>query len=245
MFSKRERTRTDGKFIVLFPGSLQWHQGLDIAIDAFAHLRSQVPNAEFHIYTGAGGHLQGDLRTQVQKLGLEGNIKFHGGVPLDQMAQLIANSDLGVVPKRADSFGNEAYSTKIMEFMSQGVPVVVSRTKVDAFYFKEGDVHFFQSGDSRAMAKAMLEVIKDKALRESLVAHGREYVEHNSWSRKKREYLDLIDSLSMELFDDVLPALDTTKTQRENQSQPGTDEVERLAKVPLGDPSSVPTVDTR
>ena len=218
MFSKRERTRTDGKFIVLFPGSLQWHQGLDIAIDAFAHVKAQVPNAEFHIYTGAGGHLQSDLRRQVQQLGLEGSIKFHGGVPLDQMAQLIANADLGVVPKRADSFGNEAYSTKIMEFMSQGVPIVVSRTKVDAFYFREGDVHFFQSGDSRDMAKAMLEVIKDKGLRDSLVARGHEYVERNSWGLKKKEYLDLIDSLSTELFDDVLPALDARKTQPETKA---------------------------
>jgi phosphoribosylanthranilate isomerase len=30
---------------------------------------------------------------------------------------IVANADLGIVPKRADSFGNEAYSTKIMEFM--------------------------------------------------------------------------------------------------------------------------------
>lgn len=249
MFSRHARTRTDGKFIVLFPGSLQWHQGLDIAINAFAHVKAQVPNAEFHLYTGAGGNLQTELKRQVQQLGLEGSVKFHGGIPLDQMAQLIANADLGVVPKRADSFGNEAYSTKIMEFMSQGVPVVVSRTKIDTFYFKEGDVHFFQSGDSEAMAQAMLDVINDKHLRESLVQRGYEYVERNSWGRKKKEYLDLIDSLSTELFDDVLPALGTKKTHRENQSRSDsaavTDAGEGLATVQLQDPPSVSTAESR
>jgi glycosyltransferase involved in cell wall biosynthesis len=78
------------------------------------------------------------------------------------VAQVIANADLGVVPKRADSFGNEAYSTKIMEFMSQGVPVVISRTKVDSHYFEEGTVHFFPSGDSQAMAEAMLDVVNNR-----------------------------------------------------------------------------------
>ena len=218
MFAPHARTRTDGKFIVLFPGSLQWHQGLDIAIKAFARVKPHVPNAEFHIYCGAGGHLLSELKNLVKQLGLEESVKFNGGVPLDQMAQLIANADLGVVPKRADSFGNEAYSTKIMEFMSQGVPVVISRTKIDAFYFEEGVVHFFPSGDSEAMAKAMLDVINDKAFRESLAARGYEHVERNGWGRKKKEYLDLIDALSTELFNDVKPSLILATVARESQA---------------------------
>lgn len=210
LFSRHARTRSDDKLIILFPGSLQWHQGLDIAINAFAQVIHGVPNAEFHIYTGAGGDLQNELKRLVHSLDLDERVKFHRGVPLEQMAQIIANADLGVVPKRADSFGNEAYSTKIMEFMSQGVPVVASRTKIDTFYFEEGIVHFFRSGDCNDMAKAMLDVIHDRNLRESLVVAGYAYVERNGWGRKKQEYLDLVDSLSTELFDDVEPSLRMT-----------------------------------
>ena len=245
MFSRHSRTRTDDKFIVLFPGSLQWHQGLDIAIKAFALFKSQVPNAEFHIYCGAGGHLLSALKGLVMQLGLEESVQFKGGVPLDQMAQLIANADLGVVPKRADSFGNEAYSTKIMEFMSQGVPVVVSRTKIDSFYYEEGVVHFFPSGNSEAMAKAMLDVVNDKALRESLVARGYEYVDRNGWGQKKREYLDLIDTLSTELFEDVQTSLSAAETLKANPSEPSVsdlnDEVVGVG-VRLDQPSSVSTI---
>jgi glycosyltransferase involved in cell wall biosynthesis len=201
MFWRRARTRTDDRFIVLFPGSLQWHQGLDIAISAFAEVKRLVPNAEFHIYAGSGGDRRASLVLLVQALNLEGSVSFYEGVPLDEVVEVIANADLGVVPKRADSFGNEAYSTKIMEFMSQGVPVVVSRTKIDSFYFEEGIVHFFPSGDSRAMAAAMLDVINNKDLRESLIRRGYEYCVCNGWDRKKKEYLDLIDFLSTEHAD--------------------------------------------
>jgi glycosyltransferase involved in cell wall biosynthesis len=217
MFSRHSRTRTDDKFIVLFPGSLQWHQGLDIAIKAFAEFKRQVPQAEFHIYAGAGGDMKVSLRNLVQRLGLEESVKFYGGVPLDKVAQVIANADLGVVPKRADSFGNEAYSTKIMEFMSQGVPVVISRTKVDSHYFEEGTVHFFPSGDSKAMAEAMLDVVNNRNLRESLIARGYEYVERNGWSTKKKEYLDLVDSLSAERFDDIPAVLSVRLPFRRNR----------------------------
>ena len=59
-----------------------------------------------------------------------------------------------------------------MEFMSQGVPVVVSRNKVDTFYFEEGVVHFFRSGDSGAMADAMLDVINDTRPCVNLLSRG-------------------------------------------------------------------------
>jgi glycosyltransferase involved in cell wall biosynthesis/peptidoglycan/xylan/chitin deacetylase (PgdA/CDA1 family) len=222
MFSRHARTRNDDKFIVLFPGSLQWHQGLDIAISAFVEVKREVPNAEFHIYSGAGGDMKASLKRLVQRLNLEDCVKFLGGVPIDEMAAVIANADLGVVPKRADSFGNEAYSTKIMEFMSQGVPVVVSRTKIDSFYFEEGIVHFFPSGDSQAMAQAMLDVIHDVELRNSLVARGFEYVERNSWVKRKQEYLDLIDSLSTEFFDNCEPGLSSVATKQHEQLSSAT-----------------------
>jgi glycosyltransferase involved in cell wall biosynthesis len=110
-----------------------------------------------------------------------------------------------------------------MEFMSQGVPVVVSRTKIDAFYFGEDVVHFFRSGDSHAMAEAMLDVVNNPDLRKSLVIQGYEYVERNSWNRKKQDYLDLIDSLSTERFDGIRPVLSAASpTQKNHNSKPST-----------------------
>ena len=108
----------------------------------------------------------------------------------------MANSDLGVVPKRADGFGNEACSTKIMEFMSQGVPVIASRTKIDTYYFDDADVRFFPSGDVQGLADAMLELIRSKDLRDSLSARGKQYVAENSWDVRKQDYFDLVDSLT-------------------------------------------------
>ena len=200
VFYRHPRTRTDGKFVILYPGSFQWHQGLDIAIQALVRVRNKLPNAELHLYGGGGNRLEAELASLSRQLGLNGSVKFCGGVSSDRIAAVIANADLGVVPKRADSFGNEAYSTKIMEFMSQGVPVVVSRTKVDTFYFEEGTVHFFPSGDSRALADSILDVANSEELRKGLVEHGHQYVEGNGWDRKKKEYLDLVDVLSADRF---------------------------------------------
>jgi glycosyltransferase involved in cell wall biosynthesis len=200
IFYRRPRTRSDGKLIILFPGTFQWHQGLDIAIEAFALVKDKLPTAEFHLYGGGG--VEADLVRLAERLGLDGRVRFCGRLSHDRIAEVIANADLGVVPKRANLFGNEAYSTKIMEFMSQGVPVVASRTKIDTFYFNDSIVRFFVSDDAQDMADAMLQVIEDKALRSALVAGGYEYADRHNWDVRKRDYLELIDSLSNQQFGD-------------------------------------------
>ena len=192
-FKPHPRTRNDSKLIILFPGGLQWHQGIDIALRAFQRINKHLPNAEFHIY--GDGIMKPAFIDLSAELGFNGNVRFFPPVRVTEIAGIMANADLGVVPKRADSFGNEAYSTKIMEFMAVRVPVVASRTKIDQFYFNDSVVRFFESGNVDAMANAMLEVLSDRNLQRNLVARASEYVMRNSWENRRTEYLQLADAL--------------------------------------------------
>jgi len=189
----RERTRKDGPFVMLYHGGLQRHQGLDLAINSFAKVLPQMPDAEFHIY--GGGNMKPELEALVKTLGLEQKVLFFESRSMREIAAVVANADLGVVPKRADSFGNEAFSTKIMEYMAEGVPVIVSKTKVDTYYFTDSIVRFFESGNEKELADAMLSLMKDPPQRARLAGNAKEFVALNSWDVKKHEYLHLVDSL--------------------------------------------------
>jgi glycosyltransferase involved in cell wall biosynthesis len=187
------RTRKDGPFIMIYHGGLQRHQGLDLAISAFARIQEQAPQVQLHIY--GGGNVKPDLEALVPKLGLTGKVLFFEAMPMRRIAEVVANADLGIVPKRADSFGNEAFSTKIMEYMAENIPAIVSKTKVDQYYFNDSIVRFFESGNENDLAAAMLALINDPGLRAKLAANAREFVALNSWDVKKHEYLHLVDSL--------------------------------------------------
>ena len=201
LFHRRTRTRNDDKTVILFHGTFQWHQGLDIAVEALSHLAKRIPNVELHLYGGGGGANSAEqLIAQAERLGIGGKVKYHGSVPLHQIPEIVANADLGIVPKRADSFGNEAYSTKITEFLSQGVPAVVSRTKIDTYYFDDTTVQFFESGNSQDMAEAMAAVLTNPQRRQDLIQAGLEYVDRNSWETRKSAYFNLVDSLAVEQF---------------------------------------------
>lgn len=191
IFFPRPRDRRDDRIIAIFPGGIQAHQGLDVAIRAFGFVVKRFRSAEFHVY-GEGTSKQ-DCLALVSELGLDRHVHFFAPLPIHQVADKISNADIGLVPKRADSFGNEAYSTKIMEFMSQGIPVVASRTKIDSYYFNDSQLAFFESGNPRDMADKIVLVLEDRRLAERLVGNGNAYVAGNNWDAKKQEYFDIVD----------------------------------------------------
>jgi glycosyltransferase involved in cell wall biosynthesis len=114
---------------------------------------------------------------------------------MEQIAEIMATVDLGVVPKRKDSFGNEAFSTKILEFMAMNVPVVASRTLIDEYYFSDRMVQFFESGNAEDLAVKILDLMENPDRRIALCNRSSEFVAKNNWDVKKHEYLDLVDRL--------------------------------------------------
>ena len=194
IFHRTESTPHDGRFIILYPGSLNWHQGLDLAIQAFARIQSQVPSVEFHIY--GGGPEKEKLRLLAHSLGLDNKVFINGGMPLLEIVKVMQNADLGIVPKRGNSFGNEAFSTKTLEFMSLGIPLIVANTAIDRYYFNDSLVKFFRSGDEEDLAATMLQMIEDSKLRQELANNGLNFASRNNWENHKYIYLNIVDALT-------------------------------------------------
>jgi glycosyltransferase involved in cell wall biosynthesis len=188
-----QEKKTD-KFTLIYPGSLNWHQGLDVAIRAFASISDKMHDAEFHIY--GEGPAKPSLIALASELKVEDRVLFHDFLPSREIAQIMATADLAIEPKRTTSaFGNEALSTKILEFMSLGVPVIACRTRIHAYYYDDSIIQYYENDDESELAKQILLLKSDLDLRARLVANARKYVQENTWDARKGEYLQLVDSL--------------------------------------------------
>ncbi|GGA59901.1 glycosyltransferase WbuB [Edaphobacter acidisoli] len=191
--SQPSKPRQDGEFVMCYPGTLSWHQGVDLIIDAMARLGDKAPNLRLIIF-GDGAERE-RLTAMVKDYGLGDRVSIGGGIPIEQVASTMASVDLGIEPKRKRSFGNEALSTKILEFMAVGVPVLASNTRINRMYFEDGLIGFFESEDIDDLAAGILRLIEQPACASAMRERGLKFIEENNWNIKKHEYLDLVDGL--------------------------------------------------
>jgi glycosyltransferase involved in cell wall biosynthesis len=195
VFSQRPRSENlDGKCRLLYPGSLNSHQGLDLAVEAIGRLRDGADECELLIV--GDGPDRDKLKCQIQKTHLEDRIFMRGYTSAENIATIMTNADLGVVPKRDNAFATEAFSTKILEFMAMGVPVIVSRTRIDQYYFTEELVEFFEPGSAADLATKIHRLKQNPARKAAIIAAGLKFVEENNWDAKKVIYLSLVNRLT-------------------------------------------------
>jgi glycosyltransferase involved in cell wall biosynthesis len=192
----KERLESD-VFRVIYPGTLSYHHGLDIAIEAMGVVKKEYPNTKLKIYGKARDHLYlQTLQALIFKLGLEDNVEILDPVGFEHVAQIISKADVGVVPKRNDLFASEAFSGKIFDFMTVGLPVIASRTKIDEYYFDDSMIMFFEPENPQDLARCIIELMNSRGRRDSLVANGRRFIAENNWGKKVDIYLQIVERLS-------------------------------------------------
>ena len=192
-FNGHKKVKPNDLFTMIYPGTLNWHQGLDIAIKAFRKIHKDYPNVRFHIY--GEGPAKNSLVRLSNKLELKDKVTFKGMVPLEDIAVIMGNADLGIVPKRNDSFGGDAFSTKTLEFMALGVPIILSRTRIDNYYFDEKIAYFFEPENVDDLSQAMGELIANRKMRMELSRNAKIFAREYSWDVRKNIYLEIVDNL--------------------------------------------------
>ncbi len=193
IFHHRLRTRKEEKFIIVYPGTINWHQGLDIAVRAFAKIKDGAPQAEFHIY--GEGPMRPAIQQLIADLNLQERVFLKEMLTLDQVAIAMANADLGIVPKRNDSFGGNAFSTKILEFMALGIPVIVAATRIDRHYFNDDIVRFVEPENVQDLASTLADMIQNRELCKRLSSNATDFVSNFTWDKREKEYLSVVKDL--------------------------------------------------
>ena len=181
-------SRCDSKaFVFLYPGSLSAHQGVDVAIRAMAAVKDRIPGGELHIY--GDGPARPDLEELALSLNMEDRVKFFKGIPMEELSQIMASAHAGIEPKGGSGFANEALSTKILEFMASGLPVLASRTRAHAHYFDDSVVKFFAAGDAAELAEKMAWLYEHRCEHDEWTQRGIDLAAKYGWQSRVEDYL--------------------------------------------------------
>lgn len=189
----RTSLKSNNSFNLFYHGSLEEHFGVDTLIKAMVIINDQYPSLKLHIY--GEGRLRQQLISYAHHLKLSNTINFSKRVPFYKLPQILQSAEIGIVPTKDSVFSEETISMKSLEYISLGIPVVISSTKAHRFYFNDSIVKFFEPGNEAELAKGVISLYTNEQERIQLIRNSQNFIQKHSWKNCKKVYLNIIDRL--------------------------------------------------
>ncbi|MFI5048047.1 MAG: glycosyltransferase family 4 protein, partial [Acidimicrobiia bacterium] len=154
-------------------------KGLSVLLEALAKVRTERNDAELVII--GKPKKRGRIPPIIERLGLQGAVRFVHGVTTERIVQLYAEADVAVVPSLYEGF-----SLPAVEAMACGVPLVATTGGAvpEVVGTHEETGLLVPPGDPDALAVMLLRALGDRELRARVGAAGRaRALEQFTWRR--------------------------------------------------------------
>jgi glycosyltransferase involved in cell wall biosynthesis len=182
--------RRDG-FTLICHGAIERSYGHDTLLRAVALARDQVPGLRLEVY--GDGTFRPELERLADELGLDGSLVLRDGwAPIEELVAAIARADAGVVALRRDVFRDLTHANKMFDLIAMRTPAIVSRTRAVEAYFDDGCFAYFESGDVRGLADAIVALHAEPELGERLARRASAVAAPYRWEVQSEVYRRVI-----------------------------------------------------
>lgn len=112
-------------FTLVYVGVVNEFRGLDLVLDAIAHL---VRNGEtdVHLAVAGDGPHRTALEARCERLGIENHVTFVGWIDSDRVPAFLEAGDVGVVPHDVTPLTTYTVPNKLFDYMLAGLPVLAT-----------------------------------------------------------------------------------------------------------------------
>jgi len=178
--------RDRNRLVVLYCGTVTEHYDLGLAVKAIARLRGEIP-VTLRI-VGEGNRLS-EVLDLASSLHVADCIEHIGSVPIEHVRDEMRKADVGISCHRAGIFGDLYFSTKIVEYMTQGLPVLSPRTYTINKYLSDDAVFYFEPGNDAALADSLRFMWQHPSEVVRRVTEARQLVPRLSWQAERSKFL--------------------------------------------------------
>ncbi len=165
-----EAVKRDGP-IALYVGNLERYQGIDLLLEGFRHTLRTLPSANLVI---VGGRPDDILRYRriADNLGILPRVHFLGPRPVSLLPDLLRQADVLVSPRL------KGLNTpmKIYSYLDSGTAVLATRLRTHTQVLDDRTAYLVEPSPE-PLGIGLATLLGDKALRQRLAAHAKEYVQ--------------------------------------------------------------------
>jgi len=183
----KKKYSIDRPFVINTSSLLWYRKNIPRVIQAYA--RSKFRSDFMLVITGKRGLAYAEVVGEIQRLGLEKDVRLLGYVPIEDVPRLLAAASALVFPSLHEGFG-----LPIVEAFACGCPVITSN--VSSMPEVAGDAAMLvDPKDVDAIADALNKLLGDGALAETLSCKGLERAKGFSWEKTASATLKVFEGL--------------------------------------------------
>ena len=187
----------EDNFVLLYIGDTGLRRGLQTVIKSIPVLKETIKNLKLVI---VGSNTSDKiLKEQVKRLNIQNFVDFEGWQNENLLPSYIVASSICISPLHRNLHHDTTYANKLSQYMSVGKPLLVSNAIAQANLIekaKSGLIHREQ--DSEDFIMKVLQLYKDKELRENLGSNGAQFVtEEFCWEKTSEKLINLYASLNL------------------------------------------------
>jgi glycosyltransferase involved in cell wall biosynthesis len=175
---------------LLYTAALLPHKNHERLLRAFKEIVMEMPGTKL-VLTGAWEKGQNKTADLIAALGLIDDVIMLGWIPFDELPSLYRGAEIFIYPSLHEGFG-----LPVLEAMASGVPVICSRIE-PLLEIAGGAAFLVDPYDQSDIARGMLSVYRDKALRLKLVGAGIQRAKTFSWERTAINTLDCLNTRTL------------------------------------------------
>jgi len=192
--SKKEQFGLEGRFVLLFEGTIWKRRGIQTIIESLNILRDKVPLT--FLVVGDGPDL-GYLKDLTSELGHSDYVKFTGWVDQKLLSEYISIADVCIIPFFRTKVNERGVPNKLFEYIVHDKPVLSSNLKGIASTFSDQEITFFEPGNANALANKILWCYHNpEQLEVKTIAANQRYYTEYTWERMEQQLYRCYESLN-------------------------------------------------
>ncbi len=194
-FTPKKTEAVDTVFFLSLLDEFHKYKGLDYLLESMKLVKKEIPRVKLRV--GGGGKLLQYYKERAVFLGLENNVEFLGYIPNERIPEYYVNSNLFVLPSISAS--QEGFGIVSLEALASGRPVIgTDIVGIAEDIEKHGTGTTVKSGNTKALADAIIRILQDKKEAQRMGANGRKLIEEKySWVKIARRMENLYNSLEV------------------------------------------------
>lgn len=188
------RTTLHTPIRLLFVGRLSVQKNIPLLIKAF-HLCMYRYTLPMHLQIAGTGEKEREIRTLIRHMRLEKYVTMLGEVSAYEAQKLYHNSDIFILPSRAESFG-----TVLIEAMASGTPVIATNIPGVKNVIIDKYNGLLVNQNPKDTARAIRTLVKNSTLRKTLIRNGLEAVKKYNWENVTDQFEDIYRSILLKII---------------------------------------------